>query len=294
MMKKQLSFLLALILLLSLLAIPALAVVDKSDQFYVADYANVLTPQTEDMIVNYNGALEQQCSGAQIVVVTVDYLDGMYADEYATELFNDWGVGSSSANNGVLLLLAIQERKFWMVQGLGLSDSLTTDTINSLLDNYLAKPFDAGQYDKAVSDTFMQLLYWFDNQYGTQVVASNPAYQQSAQQQQQQQQSSDSGLSFLLTLVIILLMISILTSGLRSRRRGGGFFFPFWLGSTLGRGHRRPPHHRNPWDDDDHFGGFGGFGGGGFGGGGFGGGGFGGGSGFGGGGFSSGGGGGRR
>ena len=108
MMKKTFSFILALCLFLSL-GVSAFAVVDQSESFYGADYSNVLSNDTEQMIINYNGSLEQQCQGAQIVVVTVDYLDGMYSDEYAYQLFNDWGVGSADYNNGMLLLLAIQE-----------------------------------------------------------------------------------------------------------------------------------------------------------------------------------------
>ena len=107
-MKNFFAFLTALVLMLSL-GVSAYAVVDKSDSFYVADYANVLSADTEQRICDYNGALEQQCNGAQIVVVTVDYLGGMYCDEYAYQLFNDWGVGSSEYNNGMLLLLAVQE-----------------------------------------------------------------------------------------------------------------------------------------------------------------------------------------
>ena len=95
-MKKLFTFILALLLMLSL-GVSAYAVVEQSDSFYVADYANVLKASTEQRICDYNGALEQQCSGAQIVVVTVDYLDGMYCDDYAYELFNTWGVGSAPA-----------------------------------------------------------------------------------------------------------------------------------------------------------------------------------------------------
>ena len=71
MMKKILSFLFALCLCLSV-SVSAFAVVDRSESFYVADYSNVLSNDTEQMIINYNGSLEQQCQGAQIVVVTVD------------------------------------------------------------------------------------------------------------------------------------------------------------------------------------------------------------------------------
>ena len=89
-MKKTLSLLLAVMLAAAILCVPALAVVDKSDDFYVADYANVLSESTRKNIINYNGSLEQQCDRAQIVVVTVKYLDGMSSSEYAMQLFNDW------------------------------------------------------------------------------------------------------------------------------------------------------------------------------------------------------------
>ena len=57
-MKKFFAFLTALVLMLSL-GVSAYAVVDKSDRFYVADYANVLSADTEQRICDYHGALEQ-------------------------------------------------------------------------------------------------------------------------------------------------------------------------------------------------------------------------------------------
>ena len=88
--------------------------------FYVTDEAGVLSPETEKLICDYNGALEYQCKGAQIVVVAVNYLDGRYADEYATELFNAWRVGDAEENNGMLLLLGVQENKAWLTMGRGI------------------------------------------------------------------------------------------------------------------------------------------------------------------------------
>ena len=94
MRKRVLTILLTAILLLSVLTVTASAVVEKSEAFYVADYADVLSDDLEQYIVDMNGDLEYYCKGAQLVVVTVEYLDGMYSDAYAYQLFNDWGVGS--------------------------------------------------------------------------------------------------------------------------------------------------------------------------------------------------------
>ncbi len=287
-MKKILSFLFALCLCLSI-SVSAFAVVDRSESFYVADYSNVLSNDTEQMIINYNGSLEQQCQGAQIVVVTVDYLDGMYSDEYAYQLFNDWGVGSADYNNGMLLLLAVQENKAWLAYGLGLNSLIDSDQVDSLLDQYFWKDFDRGNYDEAVTSLFNALLVWYDEQYDAQVVQSGTS---ASQGNGYTVGYSEPGLgtrlshalsSIIKTLVVIAVLSALFGGG---RRRGGGSWLPwFLLFNSWNNNHRR-----GPWDDD-HRGGPRGPGG--FGGGGFGGGGFGGGSGFGGGGFS-GGGGGRR
>ena len=293
MMKKTLSFILALCLCLSLGA-SAFAVVDQSESFYVADYSNVLSNDTEQMIINYNGSLEQQCQGAQIVVVTVDYLDGMYSDEYAYQLFNDWGVGSADYNNGMLLLLAIQENKAWLAYGLGLSSLIDGDQVDSLLDKYFWKDFDRGNYDEAVTSLFNALLAWYDEQYDAQVVQSGTSVSSGNEYYTGYSQPSfgerlSHVLGSIIEILVVIAVLSMLFGGGR-RGRGAGSWLPWFLLFNSRSNDRR----RDPWDNDRRGGprGPGGFGGGGFGGGGFGGG-FGGGSGHGGGGFS-GGGGGRR
>lgn len=304
-MKKLFTFILALLLMLSL-GVSAYAVVEQSDSFYVADYANVLKASTKQRICDYNGALEQQCSGAQIVVVTVDYLDGMYCDDYAYELFNTWGVGSAQYNNGMLLLLAVQENKAWLAYGLGLNSVLSSDKVDNMLEKYFWQDFDDGKYDDAVNSLFDALLSWYDNNYGSAVEQAGSssggnyggAYSSGYNDGYNAGQSSGRSSGSALRTIIILLIIFVLLNpfGGRRGRRGGGSWLP-WLCllNNMSQGSRG-----RGWDNDDNWpprGGGGGFGGGfgggsGRGGGGFGGG-FGGGSGRGGGGFS-GGGGGRR
>jgi len=91
--KAVFTLIFALVLILSP-AFYASAVVDQTEAFYVADYAGVLSEDTAQRIIETNGYLEQSCGGAQIVVVTIEYLDTFqYTDEYAVHLFNQWGVG---------------------------------------------------------------------------------------------------------------------------------------------------------------------------------------------------------
>lgn len=289
--KRIISFIAAL-LLCAAMGTGAYALVSPSDEFYVTDSANVLSNETEQMIINYNGALEQQCSGAQIVVVTVDYLGGMYCDEYAYQLFNDWGVGSSEYNNGMLLLLAVQENKAWLAYGLGLNSLISSSDVDDMLDEYFWDDFDDGDYDEAVTALFKALLNWYDEHYDSSTASAGQVQSGTYSQPQDGYYSSygrsSSSLGGIIRVIVILLILSAIFGG-GGRGRGGGSWLPWLLlfGSRSNRGRND----RRDWPPR----GGGGFGGGGFGGGrggGFGGG-FGGGSGHGGGGFS-GGGGGRR
>lgn len=283
----------AALVLCAALASSAFAIVDQSDSFYAADYANVLSSSTEQMIINYNGALEQQCQGAQIVVVTVDYLDGMTSDAYAYQLFNSWGVGSSEYNNGMLLLLAVQENKAWLAYGLGLNSLLSSQSVDSMLNEYFWSDFDKGNYDSAVTKLFNALLNWYDDEYNSNV--ANAGTVQPAADSPNNYSGGDYytyGVSYAIRRIVrigIIVLILLAVFGGNGRGRGGGSWLP-WLLLFSSRGNRRGGH---DWGGrPPRGGGFGGGFGGGSGRGGFGGG-FGGGSGRGGGGFS-GGGGGRR
>lgn len=156
-MKKTIKiFVLVLILILSLVTAAFAGIPEKSDSFYVADYANVIDSDTEDYIVKKNGSLEGLCGG-QIVVVTVDFLDGMDIEDYAYKIFNDWGIGSKDENNGVLLLLAIGEENYWCMQGKGLENKITSADIDDMLWDYLEDDFAAGDYDAGVKSFFDEM-----------------------------------------------------------------------------------------------------------------------------------------
>ena len=168
-MKRIFSIVFAL-LLLPVMALGALAadVPEPSSDFYVYDGAGTLSESTKDLILNASGPLEQYCDGAQIVVVTIDYLPSGYdSEQYANLLFNSWGVGSSSANNGLLLLHVVKEDRGWLAVGAGISNQMTSSYANSLMDEYFWPYSDAGEYDEAVATLFPHLVDFFAQLYGT-------------------------------------------------------------------------------------------------------------------------------
>lgn len=132
------------------------AIPDVSDDFYVADYAKVIDNTTENYIIKQNAALENLC-GAQIVVATVDFLDGMDIEDYAYKMFNSWEIGEESEDNGVLLLLVIGEENYWCMRGKGLEKVLTSGDIDDILWDYLEADFAAENYSDGVRKTFDEL-----------------------------------------------------------------------------------------------------------------------------------------
>jgi uncharacterized protein len=168
MKKRMLSWLLAALAAASL-ALPASALIEQTPEFYVADGAGVLTEATKEKIISSNAdtdGLEALCDGAQIVVVTVKYLDGTPSDEYAKQLFNDWGVGDAGADNGMLLLLATEEKKGWLEVGSGIRAYWPENTIDRYLDDYFWDGVDAGRYDEAVNSLLEPLFSWYAGHYG--------------------------------------------------------------------------------------------------------------------------------
>lgn len=272
---KKVFLIFALLLCFTLLSPAALALVSQSSSFYVADAANVLSPATEQLVIDYNGALEQQCQGAQFVVVTVTSLEGMNADEYANALLTGWGVGglNSGLSNGTLLLLSPSEKRGWLAVGNDLTSALSESTVNDMLDTYFWPSSDAGNYDQAVTDFTYQLMGWYDGYYGSNVLYSNPNYPGAASNTAAPNYSTpaktqpnygggywyDSSyggggsvvfglVSFVVIAVVFIVILSAIFGRGRQRGawRGYGYYgrptiFPVFFGSPFWGWGRRPP-----------------------------------------------------
>ena len=118
-----LKILIILFILITTFNIKAFAIVNPTLDFYVNDYAELLDEETKDYIISVNKMLYDK-TGSQIVVVTIPNLDGNSLEDYANQLFRDFGIGDKTKNNGILLLLALEERQFRIEVGYGLEGVL--------------------------------------------------------------------------------------------------------------------------------------------------------------------------
>ena len=132
-MKKIFSIFLLLFLLL--FASPVFAVeYPGSPEGYVNDYAEVISPSKEQELEDRLSGYESS-SGNEIAVVTIDSLEGITVEEYAVELFEKWGIGKAEEDNGVLFLIAIDDREMRIEVGYGLEGDLTDAQTKLILEN---------------------------------------------------------------------------------------------------------------------------------------------------------------
>jgi uncharacterized protein len=116
----------------------------------VVDQANILSSQTRAAIEDKAKALEDK-SGIQLVVATVSSLQGLEIEPYANQLFRAWKLGETKKNNGVLFLIAPNDRRVRIEVGYGLEGTLTDATSKIIIANAVAPRFKAGDFNGGVT-----------------------------------------------------------------------------------------------------------------------------------------------
>ena len=126
----------------------------------VVDNANVIDPEAEQRLTSKLADLETK-SGIQLVVATLPSLDGQEIEPYANGLFRFWKLGEAKNNNGVLLLVAPEERRVRIEVGYGLEGTLTDALSKIIITNAMVPRFKAGDFqggiERGVDDTITVL-----------------------------------------------------------------------------------------------------------------------------------------
>lgn len=116
---------------------------------YVLDEANILSAETEAQLQTELAELEAENS-TQMVVVTVSDLQGYEPEQYALALGREWGVGQEEFNNGLVFLVAPNERAVRIEVGYGLEGAITDAQSYMILDQIALPLFATGDYDQGV------------------------------------------------------------------------------------------------------------------------------------------------
>jgi uncharacterized protein len=236
---------------------------------YVNDFAGVLDAATATHLNDLCRQVDQKAH-AQIAVVTIKSTDGQDVVSYAVALYQAWGIGPKSSDRGVLILLAVQDHKYWTTVGYGLEPILPDGKVGGfgreavpLLRN--------GDYNGAVALLTLRVASVIAQDAGVTLEGAQASPPAPRTEPTAGGSKAVGALAFFAVLIVFVLVIGALIrrgggSGPGGRGGGSGFWSGLLWGlllSNLGGGR-------------GGYGGGGGWGGGGFGGGGSGGGGFGG------------------
>ncbi len=221
----------------------------------VADYAGVISAQIQQQLDGYLTELERQ-TAAQVWVLTVNTTDGVPIEEFAIDLAQKWGIGRKGQDNGVLIVVAVADRKYRIEVGYGLEGALPDAYCANVARAYFGPYFRRGQFGEGLYLATQDIADKIAKEYGVEIAGLH-APQQARRTQVESGRQMQQTTGGLCACVAPILMMVLIFSALGRRRGLGGWAWPFLFGMTLG-------HHRSSW-------GSGGFGGGGWGGSGFGG-----------------------
>ncbi len=127
------------------------AIPQPTKEFFVNDYADVLSPSQESELLSLFQGSEKDTT-TEIVFVSINDLEGMTPIEYATKLGQEWKVGKADKDNGMVLLYAAGVRKFGAATGYGMEGIFPDSKIGRMLDVYYVPQRDSGNVSQGIMD----------------------------------------------------------------------------------------------------------------------------------------------
>lgn len=230
-MKRILSFCAVAILVLCL---GGCSVEDKkltpTQNFYVNDFADVISPENEEQMQSKAVALNEKTT-AQVVVVTVDSLNGEEISDYALNLGREWGVGSKETNNGVVILLSESDREIYIAVGYGLEGALPDSKTGRIIDYYGLEDLKQDNFSDGLLKISGAVINEIYLEYGLTTDAQYTPIENITPTDTVQSSGGKVVVSWVAMIIIILLLSFI------SRGRGGMIFFGYpFLGGYRGGG----------------------------------------------------------
>lgn len=206
----------------------------------VNDFAGVIDAQTKQQLENILINLKRQ-QQIEFAVVTVKNTGGREIFDYALAISRQWGIGpANEEKQGLLLIVAIDDRKYQTLVSRHLQGELTDGTVGSIQRQYLVPAFRAGKYGEGLLATTRAYI---DTLAAKRGFSTEGIYQQPAQTARREAPTATStrssfsvcGLVFIVVIVLLILMAG---RGRGGGGGGGGCLNMLLLGSLLNSGSR--------------------------------------------------------
>jgi len=216
----------------------------------VVDQAQILTPPTRRSLTEMLAQCEQ-ATGRQVVVVTLESLQGYPIEDFGYQLGRKWGIGQKGKNTGALLIIAPNERKVRIEVGYGLEGTLTDAASRTIIEREILPSFRAGDFNGGVIAGTAAIVT---------LLGGSPS-EAPALREKPQPSNDFEGSPWTMLILLAVFMIFVMARNRFGQRsvvgRGGGVYPPiFFPGGGFPRG-------RDDMGGGGFFGGGGSFGGGG-------------------------------
>jgi uncharacterized protein len=225
---------------------------------WVNDYADVFNAQEEAQLDRKLNEFEYR-SSTQIFIITLENNDGYPASMLAPLIGERWGVGQQGKDNGLLVLVDMQERDVFISTGYGLEEYIPDAIAKRIVENEILPNFKTGNYYAGLDEATEVMISLLDGKFTA---------------EEYRKQSSSGGGAGLGGIIFMIILFSLIFGGRRRSAGMGRSNLPLWIALGMLSGGR----HSGSWGNFNSgggsfgggggFGGFGGGGGGSFGGGG--------------------------
>lgn len=199
-------------------------------QNYVNDFAGLLSQADELTIIKYASELERKTT-AQVAVVTVKTTKPETIQGFSVRLFDQWKIGQKGKDNGVLLLMAANDRQAWITTGYGMEGAIPDVIANKIVRGVMIPYFKRGQYSEGIRKGAVAIISLIAKEYNLEITGQEKEVYQVVHRKK-------SGVDVIFTLLFFILIIGmrsgflgyfLLGSMIGGRRRGG-----YWHGAGLG------------------------------------------------------------
>nr|WP_314128279.1 TPM domain-containing protein [uncultured Campylobacter sp.] len=123
----------------------------------VVDQARVLSQSTKDELETLLATHENNTTN-QVVVVTLESLDGVAIEEYSLELARHWGIGQKGKDNGVVLVVAPNDKQVRIEVGYGLEGTLTDALSSNIINYYIIPEFKKGDIQNGINIGIQKII----------------------------------------------------------------------------------------------------------------------------------------
>jgi len=187
----------------------------------VMDTAGIMSgTERQELSAFLTGVSEQ--TGVQLAVLTLASLEGEPLEDFSMRVAEAWKLGRSGQDNGILLLVSLEDRAIRIEVGYGLEDKLTDAKSGLIIRNVLAPQFRAGRYGQGIAEAARNIVG---------IATDNASIVSESVTEEREDSSSGGGIGGMVFFLFFLIFIL-------PRLRGRGILGPIILGSMLSSGRR--------------------------------------------------------